>query len=205
MSSTADADWSEYYRCNAGRAPRRLLTAAVSFIPEPGSALELGSGDGTEALWLLERGWSVFAVDREASAVAFLHEHITKNPANQLRAEQADLATFHVPTADLILACNVLPFLTRHQFYEVWGQLREAISPGGTLAVNLFGNHDSWATGASEIEGMSFHTRQDINTLLDGLDILQIEEHEFDGGSGRGWKHWHRFDIIARAPYRAVP
>lgn len=159
MSSTTDADWSEYYRRNAGRAPRRLLTAAVSFIPEPGSALELGSGDGTEALWLLERGWSVIAVDREAAAVAFLHEHITRNPANQLRAEQADLATFHVPTADLILACNVLPFLTR----------------------------------------------QDINTLLDGLDILQIEEHEFDGGSGRGWKHWHRFDIIAREPYRTVP
>lgn len=204
MSSTTDANWNEYYRRNAGRAPRRLLTDALSFIPKPGSALDLGSGGGAESLWLLERGWSVIAVDREAAAIASLQEHIARNPGIQLRAEQADLATFHVPTADLVVACNVLPFLPRSEFHDTWDRLREALPAEGTLAVNLFGNQDSWASGASQVEGMSFHTRKDVNTLLDGLDILQFDEHEFDGGSGRGWKHWHRVDIIAREPYHAV-
>lgn len=204
MSSTTDADWIEYYRRNAGRAPRRLLTDAVSFTSEPGLALDLGSGDGTETLWLLERDWSVFAVDREPAAVALLKDHVTTNSTHQLRVEQADLATFHVPAADLILAGNTLPFLTRHQFHNTWGRLREALPPRGILAVNLFGNHDSWASGDSQVQGMSFHTHQDVNTLLDGLEILQLEEHEFDGGSGRGTKHWHRFDIIAKKPSCAV-
>ena len=41
-------------------------------------------------------------------------------------------------------------------------------------------------------------TRHQAGVLLDGLDILRLEETERDGHAFSGPKHWHTFDILAR-------
>ena len=59
----ADADrvWSG--RVNA-------TTAAVAGTLERGTALEIGCGEGADAVWLAQRGWTVTAVDVSATAIA---------------------------------------------------------------------------------------------------------------------------------------
>ena len=47
---------------------------------------------------------------------------------------------------------------------------------------------------------MTFHARNQVEVLLDGLDILRLEETEYDGRAFSGPKHWHTFDILARKP-----
>jgi len=42
--------------------------------------------------------------------------------------------------------------------------------------------------------------RHQVDALLDGLDILRLEETERDGHAFSGPKHWHTFDILARKP-----
>jgi len=42
--------------------PNRLLVAEVDALP-PGRALDLGAGEGRNAIWLAERGWRVTAAD----------------------------------------------------------------------------------------------------------------------------------------------
>jgi tellurite methyltransferase len=76
------ADWAGYYAWSAGREPRPLLLAVCE---EPGSGagrmtIDLGCGDGTEALELLARGWSVTAVDTEQAGLASL---LARKPANE--------------------------------------------------------------------------------------------------------------------------
>jgi len=44
---------------------------------------------------------------------------------------------------------------------------------------------------------MTFHARRQVETLLDGLDVLRLEETERDGHAFSGPKHWHTFDILA--------
>src|ERR1039457_818433 len=43
----------------------RFLVEAVTALP-PGRALDLGAGEGRNAIWLAERGWRVTAVDFSA-------------------------------------------------------------------------------------------------------------------------------------------
>jgi hypothetical protein len=72
----------------------------------------------------------------------------------------------------------------------------DSLRPAGVMAVNLFGDRDSWA----DIAEWNFHTEADASGLFDGLEILKFEVFDDGGQSFRGPKHWHIFDVIARRP-----
>jgi hypothetical protein len=64
------------------------------------------------------------------------------------------------------------------------------------LAVNLFGDYDSWAgTGQG-----TFMTETQTRALLQGLEVLRFHVQDEDGMAVSGPKHWHVFDIIALRP-----
>jgi len=69
--SEAQQVWEEHYterdRVWSGRANARLIEVAES-LP-PGRALDLGCGEGGDAMWLAERGWHVTAVDISQTAL----------------------------------------------------------------------------------------------------------------------------------------
>lgn len=52
---------------------------------------------------------------------------------------------------------------------------------------------------------MTFYARYQVEVLLDGLDLLRLEETERDGHAFSGPKHWHTFDILARKPISKRP
>ncbi|OCG74195.1 class I SAM-dependent methyltransferase [Microbacterium sediminis] len=185
-----EADWPAYYRRVAGRAVRPFAVRAAA-ATSPGFAVDLGCGDGTESQWLVEQGWRVLAVDREEEAI----RRVTHRTAGRAAVECADLANYTPPAADLVLACAALPFIPPDRFDDAWARIRGAVRPGGILAVELFGDRDSWAGDP----GMTFHSRADVEGLTAAIEIVLLEEREFDGPSGRGPKHWHRFEVIARA------
>ena len=69
--SEAQQVWEEHYadrdRVWSGRVNVRLAEVAES-LP-PGRALDLGCGEGGDAMWLAERGWHVTAVDISQTAL----------------------------------------------------------------------------------------------------------------------------------------
>lgn len=198
-----ELDWSAYYARGAGRAPRDLVLRGAAAAGTLGSAVDLGCGDGTETTWLLDHGWSVTAVDRTAEAMPLVRAHAVGS--DRLSTVVADLADYEVPPADLVLACLSLPFVRPAAFDRTWAGIRTAVSGGGVLAVNLFGDRDTWAQPGSAIAEMTFHSREQVEALLAGLDVVELTEDEHDGPSGAGPKHWHTFDVIARGMPGAEP
>ena len=47
---------------------------------------------------------------------------------------------------------------------------------------------------------MSFHSRDQVLRLLDGMELVAFKEFDGMAPSMRGPKHWHRFDVVARRP-----
>jgi SAM-dependent methyltransferase len=198
----AGTDWAAYYRSTIGREPRPLFAKGIAAVERagvaPGQAIEIGFGDGRETLALLEAGWRVLAIDPSPAAAAVLESQVPADVADRLEirsepAEDADLLPF-----DLLYAGYSLPFLAADAFDRFWDATRERLRPGGILVVNFFGPRDSWAGRRS----MRFIDVDAVRGLVDGLELLALDEEDQDGDSFLGPKHWHVFDVIARRPPR---
>src|SRR5947208_3010961 len=68
---SSEASWDERYRSQgqlwSGSPNRHLVSEAAELAP--GTALDAGSGEGADAIWLAERGWQVTAVDFSSVAL----------------------------------------------------------------------------------------------------------------------------------------
>jgi SAM-dependent methyltransferase len=201
VTGNAGTDWAGYYAWSSAREPRPMLLAACSRLGAGDGrlAVDLGCGEGTDALALLDRGWSVVAIDIEPAGLASLRARIPAAGAGRIRIVCASFADVALPPANLIHAGFSLPFCPPHQFPAVWAQIRGALLPGAIFAGQLFGIRDSWADDPD----MTFQNRAEVISLLGGLEILELHESERDGEAYSGPKHWHTFDILAREPGRA--
>src|SRR4030095_8835858 len=72
--------WRSYYASARGQDAHATLSVALSLFTqegiEPGTAVDLGCGDGRETLELVGRGWMVLAIDREPGALQLLRDQI---------------------------------------------------------------------------------------------------------------------------------
>ncbi|WP_427133528.1 class I SAM-dependent methyltransferase [Pseudarthrobacter sp. S9] len=191
--------WVAYNAAQATRSVRTLCLDAMAFAG-PGNgrrAIDLGCGAGKETLALLDDGWRVHAVDSLPDTRERL---LAIRPAAMDRRLSIEVSPFEairgLPAADLIFASYSLPFIRPEDFGRVWRMLLESLRPSGVIAVNLFGDRDSWA----DVPEWNFHTPADARALFEDLEILKFEVFDDDGQSFRGLKHWHIFDVIARRP-----
>ena len=191
-------DWAAYYRHTRGREPRPLFAKGLAAFAEagvpPGRAVEIGFGDGTETLALLRAGWRVTAIDPTPEAADDLRATVSATDAPRLEIITAPAQDVDLPPFDLVYAGYALSFIQREAFRRFWAHLKDRLRPGGLLVVNIFGVRDTWAGDPD----MTFIARGDVERMVDGLDVIAIDEEDQDGDSFAGRKHWHVFDIVAR-------
>ncbi|WP_460916815.1 methyltransferase domain-containing protein [Plantactinospora veratri] len=138
--------WEERYRARpaiwSGRPNPQLVAEAAGLAP--GRALDVGSGEGADAIWLAERGWQVTGVDISTVALGRAAEHAEAAGAEvaaRIEWRHADLR--EQPPAegryDLVSSQYMhLPGETRR---ELFARLAAAVAPGGTLLI--VGHHPS--------------------------------------------------------------
>jgi tellurite methyltransferase len=197
------AHWSEYYRAAAGAAPRAPLVAALArFDAEPAPArprlaIDLGSGGGTDTVELLRRGWRVIAIDATPQAMQVLVERPDLLGRERLETVVGLLESTTWPTADLVNASLVLPFLPPNAVAATWERIIGSLVAGGRFAGHFFGDR----VGGENMPVRSRHSRAEVLTLLQPLDLEVFEEIEWDGRTALGHPaHWHTFEVVARKP-----
>lgn len=191
--------WSAYYDRHVGRPPRDDLGRAVAAVSTPDDrprqAADLGFGQGTETIALLEQGWRVFAVDSEADAEQRLRSRLAPSDAERLVVAIASFAEVKLPPCDLVWSGLALPFCPPDRFSEVWRRVRDALRPGGVVAVDLFGPNHGWASRTATI------SRDQLDLMLAGLEVLAVDEQDAPRPTvSDGVIQWHAYSILARRP-----
>ncbi len=136
--------WEERYRSHAsvwsGR-PNAHLVAEVSGLA-PGTAIDVGAGEGADAVWLARAGWRVTALEFSRTALA----RGAAQGVPGIEWVQGDARTFTPPPAGYDLVTSSFVHLPTGQFAEYFARLVAMVAPGGTL---LVGNHhpDDLANG----------------------------------------------------------
>ncbi|MFE9406452.1 class I SAM-dependent methyltransferase [Streptomyces sp. NPDC006530] len=152
MAATGPIDaatyWEDVYAARpvvTDPRPNVRLTEIVTALPS-GRALDLGCGNGADALWLARRGWQVTAVDISSEAVARLTELArARGLDDRVTGEQHDLhESFPEGGFDLITAHYLhTPFdLDRS---SVLRNAAQALRPGGRLLVVDHGSTAPWS------------------------------------------------------------
>ena len=145
---------------------------------------------------MLAAGWRVLGVDAEPTTPDRVRRLL--GDRDDLEVRVAGFAEVDLPPADLVHAGFALPFVGVTDFPTVWAQIRDTLRPRGWLAVDLFGDRDTWATSDGAVVGLS---RAQVDACLDGLEIVALQEDEEDGDTFSGdRKHWHVFHVVARRP-----
>ena len=149
MIKEANDKWVSFYKAHEGRSPRpTFLEALARFEPAapdslPRYAIDLGCGDGTETLALIQNGWQVLALDKESLAIDYVHAKVPTQYQAQLETKVISLEDLSLPNADFIYAGFSLPFCPPAQFETMWAKIVAAIQTGGRFAGQLFGDRDA--------------------------------------------------------------
>lgn len=139
-----DGHYAKREQVWSGR-PNPLLVSEVEGF-EWGCALDLGCGEGADAIWLARRGWRVTAVDVSRVALDRAAAAAKRAGVGHLIEWQLhDLAsTFPTGTFDLVSA-QYLHAPIELPREEILLRAAAAVSPGGTLLVVGHASGPSWA------------------------------------------------------------
>lgn len=171
--------WEARYRGESGKMWSGRVNAAVEREVTgltPGTVLELGAGEGGDALWLAAQGWTVTAIDISATALAVGADRAAQEGvADRIHWVQADLAAWH-PSAqfDLVTAA-FLHSPVEFPREEVLRRAASAVAPGGRLLVV---GHAAFPPGSHHSEDehtAPLPTPDEVFTSLDLPDGWDVE------------------------------
>lgn len=192
-------------RCQA-HVPDELLEDFIEEIPV-GRALDLGMGEGRNALWLAERGFHVVGVDISAATVETV-QRLACERGVAVETHVADIRNFEIESESyaLIVASAVLHFLLPDEIREIANRIKAGLQPGGFLIAQVFTVDDPGYEALQErratlIAERTFFVPEldsplhyfafgELRSLFDELDALYYaEERHID--TSHDYPHYH--------------
>ncbi|WP_199424580.1 class I SAM-dependent methyltransferase [Actinotalea solisilvae] len=171
--------WEERYSGDApvwsGR-PNAQLVAEVTPLA-PGTALDVGCGEGADVVWLAQQGWRVTGADFSANGLARAARHAAAaGVADRVDWWQVDARAFDA-------AGRTWDLVTTHFLHPPDGgmvattrRLATAVAPGGHLLVVGHAPSDGHTQLTSAHRRAMFLAEDLLPGLPEGFEVLVVEQ-----------------------------
>jgi SAM-dependent methyltransferase len=142
------------------------VMAAIVEPLRPGRALDLGCGEGGDAVWLAHQGWQVTGVDISTTALERAAAHVAEaGLSDRVVFERHDLAhAFPQGEFDLVSA-QFLQSPVEFPHDEVLRRAAAAVAPGGLLLIVEHGAPPPWSS----------HAHLDFPTVQETFEALHLD------------------------------
>lgn len=189
--------WDERYRSRDqlfSGAPNGVLVTEVTDLP-PGRALDVGCGEGADALWLARHGWQVVAVDLSRTA---LRRAAAADVTGSVAWAHTDLTTTPPPAGAFDLVSAQYFPLPHQPDHTALRGLLDAVAPGGTLLIASHDLADLPPRNEHGFDPSDYYQPDDIARLLDhNWTVLVNETRPRTAPAPAGTHHTH--DTVLRA------
>jgi len=189
-----------------GGQPERSLVGHVANVDAGRPVLDIGCGQGRNALFLAREGITVDALDPSSVAIDQVSREAGEHrlPIRTIRGTFQDISATD-GTYGAILAFGLIPLLDRAGIEGLIGLVTQALSPGGLLFVTAFGTWDpAYARIASEWQEVSTRSFRgpngDLRTYVEPGELRQLFS-DFDAihcWEGLGPEHRHGSGQVER-------
>lgn len=190
-----DGRYTAAARVWSGQPNGGLVTEVADLTP--GRVLDVGCGEGADAVWLASHGWHVTGLD--VSRVAL--ERARQAAVDAGVAVQwvcAELLDAPLPTDGYDLVSVQYPALRRTAGGDAERALLGAVAPGGTLLVVTHADIDVHQARVQGFNPADFIAHDDFTAALDEswqVDLAERRPRQLPGGGGAQ----HATDLILKA------
>ncbi|WP_369809789.1 class I SAM-dependent methyltransferase [Parafrankia sp. EUN1f] len=197
------AEWDRRYvereRLWSGQ-PNGALVAEVRGLT-PGRVLDVGCGEGADAVWLANRGWDVTALEVSGVALRRAAEHARDAgvTVRWVHAELSEAAQAAVPPASFDLVSAQYPALLRTPDAAAERALLAAVTPGGLLLLVHHAGMDVQPVHDGGFNPADYVWPSMVAALLDDDWVVECDEQRPRIAPGGGAGAHHTDDVVLRA------
>ncbi|NLU72943.1 class I SAM-dependent methyltransferase [Streptomyces sp. HNM0575] len=161
-----DLTWDEWYaerdRIWSGR-PNDVLVRETEGL-RPGRALDLGCGEGADAVWLAGQGWRVTAADISCVALDRAAEHaVEAGVVDRIDWQRHDLGVSFPEGAFDLVSAQFLHSYGDLPREEILRRAADAVAPGGTLLIEGHSGPAPWDDDQGHGQGQDGDDRHGQN------------------------------------------
>jgi len=192
----ADPFWESAYRDDAASTfgpPSPEVVALAERLPRGSRVLDVGCGEGRNAICLARAGHAVDAIDVSAAGIAKLARVAA---GLDVRARVADLATYAFAGPwDLIVCHGVLHLLVRDTWARAIERMQGATAPGGANVVAVFTDRLPVPPDLAPFMGDLFRENE-LCAAYAGWDVESAESYVLADEHPGGIRHRHAIDKV---------
>lgn len=192
------AEWDERYggeRIWSGLANDVLVTETADATP--GRALDVGCGEGADAVWLAAHGWRVTALDVSSVALSRAAAHAAELGVS-VTWLHAGLLDVELAQGGFDLVSAQYPALRRTPDAVAERALLDAVAVGGTLLVaHHAGFHEQHTDG--DFDPADYVSPAEVAAVLDDAWRVEVDEVRPRLGARGGAGAHHVDDVVLKA------
>lgn len=170
-------EWDRKYSRSSfiyGKAPAKFLAENFDFLPENSNVLDIGMGEGRNAVFLAQKGHLVTGVDISSVAVKKARS-LAKEYSVKIKTIIASMDKYNIPQESFDVIIN---------FYYVDRSLvkkiTETLKPGGLLIYEAHTLKELAKRKGSKEPKSYYLKEQELLSMFPGFKILKFEEPEHE-------------------------
>jgi SAM-dependent methyltransferase len=199
-AAVVEAEWDQRYsereQMWSGK-PNGALLAEVADLA-PGRVLDVGCGEGADAIWLAAQGWDVTALEVSGVALERAARH-AQDAGARIRWVHAGIVEADLPPDGFDLVSAMYPALLRTSNATAEHALLAAVAPGGTLLLVHHAGMENHQPHDGARNPADYVTVPMVADLLDDGWSVEVDEQRPravpEGGAGGH----HADDLVLRA------
>ncbi|MGF1758545.1 class I SAM-dependent methyltransferase [Photobacterium sagamiensis] len=191
-------DWLNYLSATKLLSPRPHVIEAHQFLGGNSHnkiAVDCGCGTGRDTLFLLEKGYQVYAFDKNFQSLEKLAQHPLAASSPKLDIKLSTFDEYPFPKAHLINASACLFYSSRSEFTTLWRNISDTLLNNGIFCGHFLGSDENIENEQTKI---LTHNKNELEQLLSPFYIISWKEKRELSAQLTGNQHlWKVHTIIA--------